>query len=97
MYIRKIFPPPPHTHTTHLSHRPQWDRCGGYIDGGAERWSELAQGRSSDQLVDVLLAQIAGVDVSQITEGDAFQGQVRMWVWVWMCVCVAMVELYRVK
>ena len=70
----------PH-HTTHLSHRPQWDRCGTYIDGGTERWSELAQGRSSDQLVDVLLAQIAGVDVSQITEGDTFKGQVGM------CVC----------
>ena len=46
----------------------------------------MAQGRSSDQLVDVLLAQIAGVDVSQITEGDTFEGQVGMCECV--CVCV---------
>ena len=58
------------------SRRPDWGRCEAYIDGGTERWSELSQGRSSDQLVDVLLAQIAGVDVSEIAKEDTFQGQV---------------------
>ena len=56
--------------------RPDWERCASYLEGGQEKWSELAQGRSSDQLVDVLLAQIAGVDVSELARDDAFQGQV---------------------
>jgi len=56
--------------------RPEWSRCAEYIEGGAERWMELVEGRSSDQLVDVLLAQIAGVDVSEIAKEEVFQGKV---------------------
>ena len=35
----------------------------------------LSQDRSSDGKVDILLAQIAGVDVSEIRKDDVFQGQ----------------------
>ena len=55
--------------------RPDWDRCGSYIEGGGERWTALSQGRSSDGKVDILLAQIAGVDISEIRKDDIFQGQ----------------------
>ena len=51
-------------------------RCAEYIEGGADRWDGLAEGKSSDQMVDILLAQIAGVDISEITKEEAFQGQV---------------------
>lgn len=56
--------------------RPDWARCAGYIEGGTDKWDGLAEGKSSDQMVDILLAQIAGVDVSEITKEEAFQGQV---------------------
>ena len=52
--------------------RPDWDRCAGYL----ETWEELSTGKSSDRKVDVLLANIAGVDVSKITKEDTFQGLV---------------------
>ena len=55
--------------------RPDWDRCAPYIEGGSERWTALSQGRSSDGKVDILLAQIAGVDVSEIRKDDVFQGR----------------------
>ena len=55
--------------------RPDWERCASYIDGGNERWTALSEGRSSDRKLDILLAQIAGVDVSEITKDDMFQGQ----------------------
>lgn len=56
--------------------RPDWARCAEYIEGGADKWEGLAEGKSSDQMVDVLLAQIAGIDVSEITKEEAFQGKV---------------------
>lgn len=62
--------------------RPDWERCASYIEGGGERWEALSQGRSSDGKVDILLAQIAGVDVSEIRKDDMFQGQtntVKIW------------------
>lgn len=59
-----------------ISCRPDWGRCAEYIEGGADKWDGLAEGKSSDQLVDILLAQIAGVDVSEITKEEAFQGKV---------------------
>ena len=57
--------------------RPDWDRCSSYLEGGADKWAELTSGRSSDRKVDILLAQIAGVDVSEITKEDTLKGQVR--------------------
>lgn len=56
--------------------RPDWERCGEYLEGGVERWKELSEGRSSDRKVDILLAEIAGVDVTEVVKGDAFTGQV---------------------
>ncbi|KAM9289549.1 translin-associated factor X-interacting protein 1, partial [Morus bassanus] len=38
--------------------RPNWAKCSEMIPGGADRWGCLAVGKSSDQLVDVLLEEI---------------------------------------
>ncbi|XP_035192919.1 translin-associated factor X-interacting protein 1 [Oxyura jamaicensis] len=38
--------------------RPSWAKCSEVIPGGADRWGCLAEGKTSDQLVDVLLEEI---------------------------------------
>ena len=56
--------------------RPDWSRCAEFIEGGLDKWAEISEGRTSDELVDVLLSQIAGVDISEVTRHEVFQGQV---------------------
>ena len=58
--------------------RPDWNRCADYVEGGEERWSELSKGLSSEELMEVLLAELAGVDPSEITRDVVFQGKVGM-------------------
>ncbi|KAJ7311949.1 hypothetical protein JRQ81_006271 [Phrynocephalus forsythii] len=54
--------------------RPQWDKCADVIAGGAERWSALSEGKTSDQLVDVLLEDLgAGL----LREKETFVGKGR--------------------
>ncbi|KAK2545769.1 Tsnaxip1 [Columba livia] len=52
--------------------RPNWARCSEVIPGGADRWDWLAEGKTSDQLVDVLLEEI-GTRV--LKERNAFHGK----------------------
>ena len=61
--------------------RPHWEKCAPYVEGGADRWNTLSQDRSSDELVDVLLAEMTGQDIAIIQAGvntgaEYFQGQV---------------------
>lgn len=61
--------------------RPHWEKCGQYIEGGIDRWNELSQDRSSDELVDILLAEMTGQDIAIIQAGvntgaEYFTGQV---------------------
>ena len=63
--------------------RPHWEKCAQYVEGGADRWNELSQNRSSDELVDVLLAEMTGQDIAIIQAGvstgaEYFQGQVKI-------------------
>ncbi|KFW05919.1 Translin-associated factor X-interacting protein 1, partial [Eurypyga helias] len=51
--------------------RPDWAKCSEVIPGGADRWGCLAAGKTSDQLVDVLLEEI-GTGV--LREISAFPG-----------------------
>ncbi|KFV74118.1 Translin-associated factor X-interacting protein 1, partial [Struthio camelus australis] len=51
--------------------RPNWAKCSDVIPGGPDRWSSLAEGKSSDQLVDMLLEEI-GTGV--LKERDVFPG-----------------------
>lgn len=61
--------------------RPHWEKCAQYVEGGADRWNDISQNRSSDELVDVLLAEMTGQDIAIIQAGastgaEYFQGQV---------------------
>ena len=61
--------------------RPQWEKCGRYIEGGEERWKELSKDKGSNDLVDVLLAEMTGTDIALIQAGagtaeEFFEGQV---------------------
>jgi hypothetical protein len=56
--------------------RPDWKRCGLYMEGGHERWAELSEGRSSDGMLNILLAQMSGMDESEVAKGDPFTGEV---------------------
>ena len=61
--------------------RPHWEKCGQYVEGGADRWNDLSQDRSSDELVDILLAEMTGQDIAIIQAGvntgaEYFTGQV---------------------
>ncbi|XP_040427277.1 translin-associated factor X-interacting protein 1 isoform X3 [Cygnus olor] len=51
--------------------RPNWAKCSEVIPGGADRWGCLAEGKASDQLVDVLLAEIG---TRLLKEMDVFPG-----------------------
>ncbi|KAM6430543.1 translin-associated factor X-interacting protein 1 isoform 2-T2 [Liasis olivaceus] len=54
--------------------RPDWNKCAEVILGGTERWSSLSVGKTSDQLVDVLLEEIGG---GLLRERDTFMGRGR--------------------
>ncbi|KAL8194839.1 UNVERIFIED_CONTAM: hypothetical protein K2H54_036967 [Gekko kuhli] len=41
--------------------RPDWDKCAEVISGGPERWNALSEGKTSDQLVDVLLEDLGAL------------------------------------
>lgn len=42
------------------SERPKWERCASIVEGGIEHWNELSIGKTSNQLVDILLNEIIG-------------------------------------
>lgn len=50
--------------------RPRWAKCGQYIEGGEERWKELSSDKTSDDMVDILLAEITGTDIAVIQAGS---------------------------
>jgi hypothetical protein len=51
--------------------RPEWSRCQDYVEG----WEEARVGRSSNQLVDLLLARLSGRTLEEVTALSGFQGQ----------------------
>ncbi|XP_012515912.1 PREDICTED: translin-associated factor X-interacting protein 1 [Propithecus coquereli] len=51
--------------------RPDWTKCEDVVAGGPERWQMLAEGKNSDQLVDVLLEEIGE---GLLREKDFFPG-----------------------
>ncbi|XP_032139655.1 translin-associated factor X-interacting protein 1 isoform X1 [Sapajus apella] len=51
--------------------RPEWSKCEDVVAGGSERWKMLAEGKNSDQLVDVLLEEIGS---GLLREKDFFPG-----------------------
>ncbi|XP_044111850.1 translin-associated factor X-interacting protein 1 isoform X4 [Neovison vison] len=51
--------------------RPDWSKCEDVVAGGPDRWQKLAEGKNSDQLVDVLLEEIGE---GLLREKDFFPG-----------------------
>ncbi|XP_053522739.1 translin-associated factor X-interacting protein 1 isoform X4 [Artibeus jamaicensis] len=51
--------------------RPDWTKCESVVAGGPDRWHTLAEGKNSDQLVDVLLEEIGEM---LLREKDFFPG-----------------------
>lgn len=79
--------------------RPHWEKCGQYIEGGIDRWNELSQDRSSDELVDILLAEMTGQDIAIIQAGvntgaEYFTGQVN---WKETCIMCQLSIVYQIK
>ena len=57
-----------------LTPRPDWDKISNVIDGGFERWKGLSTGKSSEQLVDVLIKEIInGNDIDAFEDKDYFE------------------------
>lgn len=58
-----------------LTPRPDWDKVAHIIDGGMERWKQLATGKSSEQLMDIFIQEIVnGNSRETIKEEDYFSG-----------------------
>ncbi|XP_076469854.1 translin-associated factor X-interacting protein 1-like [Babylonia areolata] len=56
--------------------RPDWEKCGDHVNGGAEHWKEVSEGKSSNELVDVLIQEIsAGAGGSEYGGAEYFDGQ----------------------
>jgi hypothetical protein len=39
-------------------YRPDWEKCGDYVQGGIQRWKEISEGKGSNELVDLLLQEM---------------------------------------
>uniref|UniRef100_A0A672TL26 Translin-associated factor X-interacting protein 1 N-terminal domain-containing protein n=1 Tax=Strigops habroptila TaxID=2489341 RepID=A0A672TL26_STRHB len=52
--------------------RPKWEKCSEVIPGGIDQWHRLAEGKTSDELVDVLLEEIGTRVLKEI---KVFHGQ----------------------
>ena len=46
------------------------------LQGGAERWTELSNGKASDELVDILLREVASTGIQDSGGAEYFDGQV---------------------
>ena len=64
-------------HVHALIVRPQWDRCSDVISGGVLRWMELSEGKSSAQLMELLLHEISG-ETGDAGGAELFDGQVSL-------------------
>ncbi|XP_019344520.1 translin-associated factor X-interacting protein 1 isoform X1 [Alligator mississippiensis] len=51
--------------------RPDWAKCAGVVPGGVDRWRFLAEGKTSNQLVDLLLEEMGA---AVLREKDFFPG-----------------------
>lgn len=55
--------------------RPDWDRCADNIKGGMTKWKELTEGKTSNEIVDVLLTEMASGEVVDTGGAEYFDGQ----------------------
>lgn len=62
----------------HFYSRPDWEKCADNVRGGATRWQELSEGKTSNELVDVLLTELASGEVVDTGGVEYFDGQVNI-------------------
>ncbi|XP_067930159.1 translin-associated factor X-interacting protein 1-like [Watersipora subatra] len=55
--------------------RPDWERAADVIPGGIQRWQELSQGLSSDEIVGVLLKELSRASGGEFGAPEYFEGQ----------------------
>ncbi|XP_052229726.1 translin-associated factor X-interacting protein 1-like isoform X2 [Dreissena polymorpha] len=55
--------------------RPDWDKCSDAVRGGLARWKELSEGKTSNDLVDVLLTEMASGEIVDTGGAEYFDGQ----------------------
>lgn len=56
--------------------RPDWEKCADVVSGGVVRWKELSDGKTSNDLVDVLLSEIQAGGPVDSGGAEYFDGQV---------------------
>jgi len=62
-------------HRVCLTPRPDWQKVENIIDGRRERWTSLATGRSSDELMNILIEEIPnGNERNSTNEPECFSG-----------------------
>lgn len=63
------------TNNALLTPRPDWDKAARVLDSGMARWKSLATGKSSAELMDVLIKEITDGNDMDLTEAkDYFEG-----------------------
>ena len=55
--------------------RPEWEKCADVIQGGIVRWKEIAEGKTSHDLMEVLLGEISGGSTGDSGGAEYFDGQ----------------------
>lgn len=55
--------------------RPDWEKCADAVRGGMVRWKELSDGKTSNELVDVLLTELASGEIMDMGGAEYFDGQ----------------------
>lgn len=56
--------------------RPDWDRCASLVEGGADKWGNLTNNKSSIQILDTLINELSGNNKTG-KSADNFFGLVR--------------------
>ena len=56
--------------------RPDWDKCADHVNGGMNRWKELTTGKTSNEMVEVLLSEMASGEIVDVGGAEYFDGQV---------------------
>jgi hypothetical protein len=55
--------------------RPNWNHCGDFVAGGPDHWHQLIEGKTSEQIVDILITELQeAASNTNLGKVDAFDG-----------------------
>lgn len=75
--------------------RPDWEKCADHVNGGILRWKELSEGKRSNELVDVLLTEMAAGGIADMGGAEFFDGQVCMIDGLKQLIWTELIYIYR--